>query len=136
MSELLQLHGFFEKENHFFLTDHRENSDALAKKEKVFFVDCPRRNPIKLLANIVQSLRVFLREKPDAVISTGADTAIATCIIAKLFGKKLVFIESFCRIKEPSLSGKIFYRIADVFLVQWKENLSFFPKAQYWGGVF
>ncbi len=136
LSELTQLMPAFRSRKYFFVTDRRIDSEVLARKEKVFFVECPRRNPIKLARGFFQSLNIFLREKPDVVVSTGADTAFSICIIAKLFGKKLVFIESFCRIKEPSLSGKIFYRLADVFLVQWKENLSFFPHAKYWGGVF
>ncbi len=136
MSELCQLRPFFAKKEHFFLTDKRIDSEVLAKKEKTYFVECPRRNPFRLAKSFFQSLRVFFREKPDVVISTGADTSFSICIIAKIFGKKLVFIESFCRISHPSLSGKIFYGIADLFLVQWKENLDFFPNAKYWGGVF
>ena len=126
----------FRKREYFFVTDRRIDSEELAKKERVFFVECPRRNPLKLAKSFFQSLKIFLREKPDVVVSTGADTAFSVCVLAKFFGKKLVFIESFCRIREPSLSGKIFYRLADVFLVQWRENLKFFPKAKYWGGVF
>ena len=44
--------------------------------KKVYFVTCPRRNPAKLLINLFQSLRIFLKEKPSYVVSTGADTAI------------------------------------------------------------
>ncbi len=136
MTELLQLEKAWKGKEHYFISDNRSNAVALSKKEKVYFVKCPRRNPLNLVINLFESFNLFLQEKPDVVISTGADTAIATCLLAKLFGKKVVFIESFCRIKEPSVSGKIMYRIADLFLVQWKENLKFFPKAEYAGSVF
>ena len=136
LTELLQLEDSWKRKEHFFVSDNRSNALDLAKKEKVHFVTCPRRNPLKLVLNFFQSTSVFLKERPDVVVSTGADTAIPTCLIAKLFGKKVVFIESFCRIEGPSLSGKIMYRIADLFLVQWKENLKFFPKAEYAGSVF
>jgi len=91
---------------------------------------------LKTVINLFQSIKVFLREKPDVVISTGADATVATCMIAKFFGKKIIFIESFCRIKSPSLSARIIYPFADLFLVQWKQNLKFFPKAKYKGAVF
>ncbi len=136
LTELLQLSETFEGREHYFLTDKRLDSEELAGREKVFFIECPRRNPLKLIVNLWQSMKIFVKEKPDLVISTGADTAIATCLIAKLFGKKVVFIESFCRIREKSLSGRIMYRLADLFLVQWKENLEFYPKAEYAGSVF
>jgi len=136
LTELLQLKKAWQGKPHYFVSDKRLNAIDLAKKEKVFFVSCPKRNPINLAINFVQSLWLFLWKKPTVVISTGADTAIPTCLIAKFFGKKIVFIESFCRIKKPSLSGKLMYGKADLFLVQWPENKKFFPKAEYEGGVF
>ena len=136
LTELLQLKEAWQGKAHYFVSDKRLNAIDLAKKEKVFFVSCPRRNPVKLAVNFAQSLWIFLRKNPSVVISTGADTAIPTCLIAKFFGKKVVFIESFCRIKEPSLSGKIMYKRAGLFLVQWPENKKFFPKAECAGSVF
>ncbi|MCD6434167.1 MAG: polysaccharide biosynthesis protein [Candidatus Diapherotrites archaeon] len=136
LREIMQLKKAFEKYEYFFVTDLREDSKILAEKERVLFVECPRRNLFKLLKNFVQALLIYLRERPRIVLSTGADTAIPFCLIAKLFGSKVIFIESFCRIKEPSLSGKIMYRFADVFFVQWKENKKFFPKARFAGSVF
>jgi len=136
LSELMQLEQFYKNKEHFFLTFSRPNSDGLAKIEKTYFVTDPKRNPIKLAMNFYQSFRVFLKEKPDLVLTTGAGVAFPVAIIAKIFGKKVVYIESFCRITEPSLSGKVFYHISDLFLVQWQEMKKFFPKAKYYGGVF
>lgn len=136
LSELMQLEDFYKKRQHYFVTFERPNSLDLAKQDKVYFVERPARNPIRFLINFIQSLKIFLKEKPGVVLSTGADAAIASCLIAKVFGRKVIFIESFCRVKTPSLSGRIMYRVADLFLVQWKENLKFFPKAKYAGGVF
>jgi len=136
LTELIQLERAWAGRKHFFVSDKRNNAIALSKRERVYFVVCPRRNPLKLLANFLQSLWIFLKERPAVVISTGADTAIPICFIAKLFRKKVVFIESFCRVASPSLSGKMMYKRADLFLVQWKQNLEFFPEAKYRGGVF
>lgn len=136
LTELLQLEQAWQNTEHFFVSDKRLNAIDLAEKEKVYFVTCPRRNPLKLVLNFLQSIKIFLKERPNIVISTGADTAIPICLIARLFGKKVAFIESFCRIKEPSLSGKIMYKTATLFLVQWKENKKFFPKATFAGSVF
>lgn len=136
MTELTQLEDAWKNKDHFYVSDKRLNAIDLSKREKLFFVKCPRRNPFNLIVNFLQSLKIFLKEKPSMVISTGADTAIPICLIARLFGKKVAFIESFCRIKEPSLSGKIMYRFASLFLVQWKQNKEFFPKAEYSGSVF
>ena len=136
LTELLQLEKAWKGFPRFFVSDARENALELSKKEKVFFLVCPRRNPLKLVWNFFQALHLYLKKKPDVVITTGADTAIPFSIIAKLFGSRVLFIESFARIKEPSLSAKIMRRFSDVFLVQWPENLKFFPNARFEGSVF
>ena len=136
LSELMQLRDFYRKREHFFLTFRRPNSDELAKNEKTYFVTDPKRNPFALVLNFFQSIGIFMKEKPDVVLTTGAGVAFPIALISKLAGKKVIYIESFCRITEPSLSGKVFYHISDLFLVQWPEMKKFFPKARYYGGVF
>ncbi|GAI84775.1 unnamed protein product [marine sediment metagenome] len=113
------------------------DTSELSKKEKVYFVADPKRNPISFLKCVVQSFTILFKEKPDVLISTGAGVAIPACYLAKLFlGSKIVFVESFCRIKEPSLSGKFMYPISDLFLVQWPEMLEKYgDKAVYRGAV-
>lgn len=120
LTEVLFLKDLFNKYDHFFVTFKRQDSIELSKKEKVYFIEDPKRNPIKLFKNIFQSLFIFLKEKPSLVISTGAGVVVPFCYFAKLFGSKIIFIESFCRTDIPSFSGKMIYPIADLFFVQWK----------------
>lgn len=75
-------------------------------------------------------------EDPDIVISTGALSTVPACFIAKLKKKKLIYIESFAKTRSPSLTGRIVYRFADLFIVQWSPLLKFYPKAHYFGGIF
>ena len=58
------------------------------------------------------------------------------CYIGKLFGKKVIFIESFGKRTSPTLSGRLVYPIASIFIVQWKTMLKFYPKAKYFGGIY
>ncbi|PIN98594.1 MAG: polysaccharide biosynthesis protein [Candidatus Diapherotrites archaeon CG10_big_fil_rev_8_21_14_0_10_31_34] len=136
LSEIKQIEEYYKKHSHFFITFKRLDSNELAKQNKVFFVVDPKRNPFDLIHNFIQTFFILIKEKPDAVISTGAGVALPALFISKLMGKKTVFIESFCRINSPSFSGKIAYKFVDLFLVQWKENLNFYPKAKFRGAVF
>lgn len=138
LSEMLQLREFYGKKGrgHYFLTFKRADSESLVKKEKVYFVSRPGRNPFRTIANFFQSLKFFMREKPDLVVSTGADVAVASCYIAKIFGKKVVYIESFCRPFRPSISGRMVHAIADLFIVQWKPVKKYYKKAVYGGAIF
>jgi len=113
------------------------DTSELEKKEKVYFVADPGRSPINFLKCMIQSFKAVIKEKPDVIISTGAGVAIPPCYLAKLFfNSKIIFVESFCRIEEPSLSGKFMYPISDLFLVQWPEMLKKYgDKALYRGGI-
>lgn len=86
--------------------------------------------------NSVYSMIIFLKEKPDIVITTGALSVIPIALISKAFRKKLVFIESFAKIDSPTLTGKFLYRFADEFYVQWESMLKFYPNALYLGSIY
>ena len=58
------------------------------------------------------------------------------CYIGRLFGKKIIFIESYAKRTSPTLSGRLVYPIATTFVVQWETMLEFYPKAKYWGGIY
>lgn len=70
------------------------------------------------------------KEKPDLVISSGAAVAVPFFYIAKLMGKKLIYIEVFDRIDKPTLTGKLVYPIVDKFIVQWDEMKKKFIQRQ------
>ena len=133
---MLQLKEFYDKYEHYFVTFKRADSESLAKREKVHFVQRPGRNPVMALINFIQSLQLTLKEKPDLIIATGADASVASCLWGKLFRKKVIYVESFCRPSKPSISGRIVYKIADEFIVQWKEVWKYYPNAKFGGSIF
>lgn len=137
LTELSQIGECYSKYRRFFITFKREDTKELAKQERVYFVEDPSRNPINLIKCLFQTFSILKKERPNVIISTGAGVAVPTCFLGKfLFKSKIIFIESFCRIKEPSLSGKLIYPISDLFLVQWKNLLKFYgKKAIYRGSV-
>ena len=57
-------------------------------------------------------------------------------LLGKLAKKKIIYIESFARVDSPSLTGKLMYKVADIFIIQWEELKQFFPNAIYGGGIF
>ncbi|WP_368431051.1 hypothetical protein [Weissella confusa] len=50
--------------------------------------------------------------------------------------KKIIFIESYAKSNSPTLTGKIVYRFADMFIVQWEEMKHIYPKALYLGSIY
>lgn len=86
-----------------------------------------------LLKNMIKGLYYVLKLKPQVIISTGAHNTIPLCIFAKILGKKIIYIESVARVYTPSKTGKLMYKIANQFYVQWPEMLEVYPKAIYKG---
>lgn len=135
--ELLPLKSAFEEYESFWITFKSPITEKTLKSERFYLVEDPIRNVIKFLKLTLVSFLIFLKEKPDVVITTGAGVAVPFCLISKIFGKKLIYIESFCRTQSPSSTGKILYPISDLFLIQWKHMLDKYgDKAEYHGSVF
>ncbi len=90
----------------------------------------------KFIANTWKSLRIILKEKPTVMITTGVLATIPLALLMKLFKRKLIYIESFAKVTSKTLSGKLLYKYADQFYVQWEEMLKLYPNAIYKGGIY
>lgn len=86
--------------------------------------------------NIIKSFFLFIKFRPDFVVSTGTHTAVPMCRIAHLFKKKIVWIETMANITTGTKAGQMVYKYADKMIVQWNEMLEVYPNAEYWGTVF
>ena len=92
----------------------------------------------KMFCIFLKSLFIFLKEKPDVIISTGVLSAIPMLLIGHFFKKKVIYIESFAKINSPTMTGKLIYKkhIADRFYVPWETMKEFYPDAIYLGGIY
>ena len=95
-----------------------------------------RYNPLSWIIGTFLSFKIAMQEKPDVIITTGAGIVVFFCIFAKLFGAKLIFIESMANVEYPTLTARFLYPFSDLFIVQWPGLLKYFPKAKYIGRLF
>jgi UDP-N-acetylglucosamine:LPS N-acetylglucosamine transferase len=95
--------------------------------------------PLGILASMLAALgtfwRLWRRERPDYLITTGAEIALPALLVNRLFfHKPSLYLESLTRLRDPSLTGRIASRLADRVFVQWPALLEFYgPKAEYHG---
>lgn len=141
LTQLLQLKPLFDEYDYHIITEKSIITEDLSRQYKMSFLMYGARNYLfryvfKFTYNIFKSLYYFLREKPDVIVTTGAHTAVPMCYIAKLFGRKVVFIESFAKTSTPTISGKLVYPIADLFIIQWEDMRKHYPKAVYGGSIY
>lgn len=75
-------------------------------------------NPLRLLATFLRAVLLVSRRRPQLIISTGSEIAIAFFIVARLWQIPTIYIESCTRVKTPTRTGRLVYFFADRFLVQ------------------
>ena len=129
MVQAKQLAPVYEKYDHFYVTHKGAVAEAMKQTCRVRTLpDVLRSHPLSWFKGFIASLYTASVEKPDIVITTGAGAIVFYCIFAKLFGAKLIFIESMAKIKQPTLTARMLYPFADLFLVQWPDLLKYVPQ--------
>jgi beta-1,4-N-acetylglucosaminyltransferase len=137
--QLMMLKPIMEKYNGFIVTEKTEYISDTGSTKSYYLLQVNREEKLciaKLIVNAFKSLRIFIREKPDVIICTGVLAMVPLCLICKLFGKKLIYIESFAKVTSPTMSGKLLYKCADRFYVQWPQMKKIYPNAIYLGGIY
>lgn len=92
--------------------------------------------PIKMVINLLKSIKIYIVERPDYIITTGTMVAIPLALICKLFKKKLIYIETFARVYDGTKSGKLMYKFSDLFIIQWEALQKIYPNAVYGGSIY
>ncbi len=143
LNELMQLNPMFSKYDYHIITEKDKTTCVLKEKygDKISYLKYGTRSkifiyPFIFLFNCIKSFFVFIKLNPKVIVTTGTHTAVPMCYIGKMFGAKIIFIETFANRNTKTLSGKLVYPIADLFIVQWKEMKELYPKAVYGGAIY
>jgi UDP-N-acetylglucosamine:LPS N-acetylglucosamine transferase len=137
--QILMLKPLMEKYDSFLMTE-KTIYKAEVKGEKMYFLRQVNRKelffPFEMIINLFKSISIFAKERPDVVITTGVLAMIPICLLAKIFRKKLIYIESFAKVTSSTMTGKLMYKFADQFYVQWPQMKQIYPNAIYLGGIY
>ena len=137
--QLMMLKPLMDRYDSFIVTEKTKYNLDKEDKRTYFLLQTNRKEKdflFNIVANVFKSLLIFYKEKPDIIITTGVLTVIPLCLICKLFKKKLIYIESFAKVNSPTRSGKLLYKYADKFYVQWESMKEFYPNAEFLGGIY
>ncbi len=143
LNELLQLSCLFEKYEYHIITEKDKSSKALKIKygDKISYLPYGTRS--KLLTYIfkyfylcLKTIYYYLKLRPEVIITTGTHTAGPMCYLGKIFGSKIIYIETYANRNKKTATGRLIYPIADLFIVQWEEMLKLYPKAVYGGSIY
>lgn len=142
-NELLQLEPLFEKYNYYIVTERDKSNEKLKEKygEKLYFLPYSTRSKMfayifKYIYLCMKTIFIYLKIKPKIIVTTGTHTAGPMCVLGKICGSKIIYIETFANKSKRTATGKLIYPIADLFIVQWEDMLKLYPKAVYGGSIF
>jgi UDP-N-acetylglucosamine:LPS N-acetylglucosamine transferase len=88
----------------------------------------------KLIPLAFQLLWIFIKERPTAIISTGAAPGTIAFLMAKFLPIKTIWVDSIANISQLSRSGRMVQKHADMVITQW-EHLSDGENIIYKGSI-
>jgi UDP-N-acetylglucosamine transferase subunit ALG13 len=137
--QLLDLQPLWSEHDYFFITEDTALGQTLRGQHRTYLVphfawgQARLGAPFRMLAaavkSIFQSAAIILKERPSVVISTGAGAVFFAVVWGKLFGARVVVIESFARFEGPSLFGRLAAPLADDLIVQSPKLQAAYPRA-------
>lgn len=137
--QLMMLKPLMDKYDSFILTE-KTQYESNTKGIKTYYLNQVNRRELtcglRMIANVFKTLRIYSKEKPDLIICTGVLAMLPMCLWMKLKKKKIIYIESFAKVTSPTMSGKLMYKYADQFYVQWPQMKEVYPNAIYLGGIY
>jgi len=139
----MQLKPLFEKYDYHIVTE----KDTITKEYKKEYKDRisyllygTRAHMFKYIfqfsINIFKTIYLYFKIRPKYIVTTGTHTAGPMCVLGKIFGSKIIYIETFANKHTKTATGRLIYKFADLFIVQWKEMLKIYPKAKLGGSIY
>ena len=134
--QLQKLKPLADKYEGFFVTEKTQFDAPLAS---YFMMQTDLKDklmPFKMLVNSVKALKIWIKEKPDLIITTGTMVAYPFYLLSIICKKKFIFIETFGRANMPTVAGKLMEKHSDLFIVQLETQKKHYKKAIYGGCLY
>lgn len=88
----------------------------------------------KILPTFWQIAKIIKRDKPEAIITTGAAPGLVAILAGRLFGVKTIWVDSIANAAELSGSGRVARKIAHHIFTQWPHLAD--SRVEYHGNTF
>ncbi len=139
LRQILDLQPAWSEYAHFLVTEETALGRSLSDKYQTEFVPHFALGQARLgktfpmlgaaWSSLWRSLAIVRRRRPDVVITTGAGSMVFVLFWARLFGARVVIIDSFARFRRPSAFARLVGPLAHRRYAQSAES------AQHWRGA-
>ena len=117
-----------------YVSTHPKCATMVEGRKFCLTTDFSRSNAWKLIPSFFKAIKTIRKEKPDAIITTGAAPGLVYLLAGKLLGRKTIWIDSIANVNHLSLSGRIAAIFVSRVYTQW-QHLST-EKINYAGDIF
>jgi beta-1,4-N-acetylglucosaminyltransferase len=120
LQQMLALESAFDGLEKSLVTLPGRDVEELLDDRAYELANGPTNRDLRMLArNLPVAWRVIHDRDPDAVVSTGAGVCVPFFWIARLLGRRCIYVESLTRVESISLSARLVQPFATGFFVQW-----------------
>jgi UDP-N-acetylglucosamine:LPS N-acetylglucosamine transferase len=130
LTQLLSLESWWGSRERLWVCPPTPDVTDRLRGERVISSYTPTtRNLANLVRNFALAVRVVRRERPGLVVSAGAGVAVPFFVTAWFLRIPTVFIEVYDRVDTPTLTGRLCGPFTTRRIVQWEQQLRFYPNA-------
>jgi len=112
----------------------KNNKTKISSRKIINVSDASADSKLKLIPLALQLIRIFITERPNTIISTGAAPGAIAFLLARFLPIKTIWVDSIANVSQLSRSARMVKKHADVVITQW-EPLSDGKTVLYKGSI-
>ena len=116
-----------------YLCTHPKCATMVEGQKFYLMEDYSRWDAWKMIPAFFKMMRLVWREKPEAIITTGAAPGLMCLLAGKVLGKKTIWVDSIANVQHLSASGRIALKFASKIYTQWKDLAT--PRVAFAGNI-
>jgi len=132
--QLLRLRPAFEGSHVVYCSVHGAYAEQVPEHRFYAIKDVSRRNPFGFAVVFFQLLKLFIRERPQVVVTTGSAPTLIALLLCKIFRARSLWIDSIANCEQLSTSGHNAIRLATKCISQWPQ-IARSNGLDYWGSI-
>jgi UDP-N-acetylglucosamine:LPS N-acetylglucosamine transferase len=117
-----------------YMSTHTKCETMVGKSKFHRLPDFSRWNAWRMLPASLEVFAVVFREKPSAIITTGAAPGLLTIFIGRLLGIKTIWVDSVANAQTMSACGRLACKFSNLVYTQWQDLAT--GRVLYAGNIF
>lgn len=116
-----------------YLCTHPKCQTMVEGQKFYLMDDYSRWDMWKVIPSFFKLLWIIVKERPKAIITTGAAPGLVCLMAGKVWGCKTIWVDSIANVQHLSASGRVALRFASRIYTQWKDLAT--PRVAFAGNI-